>query len=321
MLYLGEPDLRALGIDWDATIGVIEDAVRCLDRGDFAQPIKPYLRYRDLTNRIIAMPAFVGGRFNKAGLKWIASFPANIHQGIPRAHSILVLNDADTGAPVAIINTALLSVIRTASVTGLMLRAFDEVRPLRRVKVGITGFGPIGQYHLRMAAAVLGDRIDEVRIFDTRAVSPEIDFMDPARVSVVKSWAEAYDDADVFMTCTVSAAAYIDRRPKPGSLQLNVSLRDYKTDVFDWVKGAMIVDDWEEVCREKTDIEVFHDERGLMKADTASIVDVVCRGKIADYPAEQPVMFNPMGMGVFDIATAAHFVERALATGVGTKLA
>jgi ornithine cyclodeaminase len=320
MLYLGEHDLRTLGVDWNATIRVIEDAVRCLDAGDFAQPIKPYLRYRDLTNRIIAMPAFVGGAVNHAGLKWIASFPANIHKGIPRAHSVLVLNDADTGAPVAIINTALLSVIRTASVTGLMIRAFDAVRPLSRVKVGITGFGPIGQYHLRMAAAVLGDRIDAVRIYDTRPVTPEIDFMDAAKVSIVPRWEDAYDDADVFMTCTVSAAAYIDRRPKPASLQLNVSLRDYKPEVFDGVKGAMIVDDWDEVCREKTDIEVFHQEKGLQKADTVSIADVVCHDAMKRWPSDQPVMFNPMGMGVFDIATAVHFVRAAEAKGVGTRL-
>jgi len=320
MLYLSEHDIRALGIDWTATIGVIEDAVRCLDAGDFAQPIKPYLRYRDPANRIIAMPAFVGGRFDVAGLKWIASFPGNVDKGMPRAHSILVLNDAGTGAPVAVVNTALLSVIRTASVSGLVLRAFDEARPRGGVTLGITGFGPIGQHHLRMAAAVLGPRLREARIYDVREVRAGVDFMDPARVRVVKSWQEAYDDADVFMTCTVSPAPYVDRRPKAGSLQLNVSLRDYTTAVFGWVKGAIVVDDWDEVCREKTDIEIFHQEMGLAKADTASIADVVCRARIAGYPAAQAVMFNPMGMGVFDVATAAHYVEQARARGVGTAL-
>ena len=96
MLYICERDILAIGIDWDETVSVIEHAVRCLERGDYAQPIKPYLRYRDLTNRIIAMPAFVGGDVNAAGLKWIASFPRNIDRQIPRAHSVVVLNDADT---------------------------------------------------------------------------------------------------------------------------------------------------------------------------------------------------------------------------------
>jgi 2,3-diaminopropionate biosynthesis protein SbnB len=320
MLYLDERDIRAIGVDWHETVRVIEEAVRCLASGDFAQPIKPYLRYRDKQNRIIAMPAFVGGPFDVAGLKWIASFPGNIDRGVPRAHSILVLNDAGTGAPVAIVNTALLSIIRTASVSGLVLRAFDEARPRGAVKLGMTGFGPIGQNHLRMCAALLGPRLERVSIYDTRAVAPAIDFMDPARVTVAKSWQEAYDDADVFITCTVSPAPYIDRRPKPGSLQLNVSLRDYTPAVFDWVKGGIIVDDWEEVCREGTDIEVLHREKGLQQADTRSIVDVVVGGAVAAVPAERPVMFNPMGMGVFDIATAAYYVKKAREKKIGTEL-
>jgi ornithine cyclodeaminase len=268
------------------------------------------------------MPAFLGGPFNVAGLKWIASFPDNIRRGVPRAHSVLVLNDADTGAPVAIINTALLSVIRTASVTGLMLKKFDEIRRRSDVTVGITGYGPIGQSHLRMAAALLGERLARVRIHDVRPVTPELGFMDPAKVSVVDTWQEAYDDADVFITCTVSPAAYIDRRPKAGSLQLNVSLRDYKPEVFDWVKDALIVDDWDEVCREKTDIEVFHQEKGLQREGTISLVEAVCHGKLEGLPAGQPIMFNPMGMGVFDVATAAYYVQLAGAgdSGVGTKL-
>jgi ornithine cyclodeaminase len=320
MLYLDERDIRAIGVDWRETVDVIEQAVRCLAADDFAQPIKPYLRYRDKRNRIIAMPAFVGGPFDVAGLKWIASFPGNIDRGIPRAHSILVLNDAGTGAPIAIVNTALLSIIRTASVTGLVLRAFDAVRPLRAVKLGMTGFGPIGQNHLRMCAALLGPRLERVSIYDVREVSPAIDFMDASRVSVVKSWQEAYDDADVFITCTVSPAPYIDRRPKPGSLQLNVSLRDYTPAVYDWVKGGIVVDDWEEVCRESTDIEVLHREKGLRKEDTRSIVDVVAGGALSAVPADRPVMFNPMGMGVFDIATAAYYVKKAREEKIGTLL-
>jgi 2,3-diaminopropionate biosynthesis protein SbnB len=320
MLYLDERDIRAIGVDWHETVGVIEEAVRCLASGDFAQPIKPYLRYRDPQNRIIAMPAFVGGPFDVAGLKWVASFPGNIDHGVPRAHSVVVLNDAGTGAPVAIVNTALLSIIRTASVSGLVLRAFDAARPRGAVKLGMTGFGPIGQDHLRMCAALLGPRLERATIYDTRAVAPVIDFMDPARVTVAKSWQEAYDDADVFITCTVSPAPYIDRRPKPGSLQLNVSLRDYTPAVFDWMKGGILVDDWEEVCRESTDIEALHREKGLQQADTRSIVDVVVGGAVAAVPADRPVMFNPMGMAVFDIATAAYYVKKAREQRVGTEL-
>jgi N-[(2S)-2-amino-2-carboxyethyl]-L-glutamate dehydrogenase len=61
MLYLNQSDIENIGIDWVSITKVIESTVRRLGENDFAQPIKPYLRYQDLKNRIIAMPAYVGG--------------------------------------------------------------------------------------------------------------------------------------------------------------------------------------------------------------------------------------------------------------------
>jgi ornithine cyclodeaminase len=309
MLYLNEHDLRAIGVDWESAIEVIRRAVACLSADDFAQPIKPYLRYRDERNRLIAMPAFVGGAFNAAGLKWIASFPGNVDRGLPRAHSVVVLNDAETGAPTAIINTALLSVIRTVAVSGLMMKAFDAARPLRDFKLGVTGFGPIGRHHVEMAFAVFGDRLREVCVYDVRAPALAAGEARAGRVRVAERWEQAYADADVFITCTVSPRRYIDRPPRPGSLQLNVSLRDYDLAVFDHVRHGIVVDDWDEVCREATDIELFHRARGLDRDGVKTLADVVLGDAMRAYPAPQPIMFNPRGMGEFDIAMAAHYTS------------
>lgn len=315
MLILNENDIHDLGIDWHKSISVIEQAVNCLKSKDFSQPIKPYLRYREPKNRIIAMPAFLGGDVNMAGIKWIASFPDNIHKGIPRAHSVVILNNADTGEPMSMINTPILSVIRTAAVSGLILDYYQKTRNLSGLKIGITGFGPIGRYHLDMCLALLGDKINTVQIYDLRPID-DSDLPEDDRVQTVSSWEEAYEDADIFITCTVSKAAYIDRAPKPGSLHLNVSLRDYKTDVYDWFKEAMIVDDWEEVCREKTDIEMMHLEKGLQEENTESIINVVVDNCLQAYAPETPLMFNPMGMAVFDIALGAHYYNLSQATPV-----
>lgn len=320
MLYLNEKDLMKIGWAWDETIDSIEKAVHCLNKKDFVQPIKPYLRYRDLTNRIIALIAFVGGEIDLAGIKWIASFPNNINKGMARAHSVVILNHADTGAPVSIINTALLSIVRTASVSGLMIRYFLKTRPMKKVNLAIIGWGPIGQYHYKMCSEVLKDRIQNIFLYDLREIDPDtITGPYKDKTIVTKNWQDAYRDTDIFITCTVSKAPYIDEKPKPGSLQLNCSLRDYKVDILDHTK-AIIVDDWEEVCREKTDIEIMHLERGLQEEDTKSIVDVVCNNCMGGYPEEEIVMFNPMGMAVFDIATGRYYLDKAKAMGIGLEL-
>ena len=320
MLYLNEKDLLKIGFHWNETIDVIEQAVHCLDKKDFVQPIKPYLRYRDLTNRIIALIAFVGGKINLAGIKWIASFPANIDHGLPRAHSVVILNEADTGVPVATINTALLSIVRTASVSGLMIRHFLKARPQTKANVAIMGWGPIGRHHYQMVVDLMKDKIGKISLFDIRGIDPKT-ITGPAKdkTVVVQSWQEAYDDADIFITCTVSKAPYVDRKPKAASLQLNCSLRDYKTSILDHTK-AIIVDDWEEVCREKTDIEMMHKERGLKKEDTKDIADVVCHNAMASYKKDEPIMFNPMGMAVFDVATGRYYLDKAKALKIGLEL-
>lgn len=309
MRIQNEQDLLEIGTNWDETISAIEDAVRCLAQNDFSQPIKPYLRYRNPKNRIIAMPAFVGGNINMAGIKWIASFPENIDQGIPRAHSVVILNDADTGQPLGTIDTPLLSVIRTTSVSGLVLKCFNKARKPESIKVGMTGFGPIGQYHAKMCLALFGDIVDTMKVYDIRPIDPAL--IEDDRIEIVSSWEEAYVDADVFMTCTVSDAPYIDMKPKPGSLHLNVSLRDYMVDVYDWFKDAMYVDDWEEVNREKTDIEMMHIHKGLEEKDTFSIVDIVVGDGFDRHTRDTPIMFNPMGMAVFDIAVGSYYYHAA----------
>jgi len=314
MLILHEEEILGPGIEWDKTIAVIEEAVKCLQEKDFAQPVKPYLRYGDLRNRIIAMPAFVGGDINMAGIKWIASFPGNIEKGIPRAHSVVVLNKADTGEPLAIICTPLLSIIRTASVSGLVISRFEKTRDRKGLKIGIIGFGPIGRHHLKMCLALLKDRISIVVVHDIRPVDLSAFAEYAGMLKVVEKWEDAYLDADILITCTVSSEPYIDKQPKPGSLHLNVSLRDYKTEVYPWFNHAVIVDDWDEVCRERTDIERMHLEAGLQKEDTHSIIDVICGDQMDKYDPEQPVLFNPMGMAVFDVAIGT-FYYNALANG------
>lgn len=319
--YLSDKNVKDIRLNWKENVAVIGAAVQCIKEKEIAQPIKPYLRYGDPKNRIIAMPAFIGGDIKKSGIKWIASFPDNIEKGIQRAHSVIVVNEAETGRPLSVINSGSISAIRTASVSGFMIDKYLELnRKESGLTLGIIGFGPIGQYHLDMCMELLEGKLDKVLLYDLKGVSSDLI---PAaikdKVVVVNSWEEAYLTADIFITCTVSKDRYIDKQPKEGSLHLNVSLRDYKTDVFNWFEKAMIVDDWEEVCRENTDIEAFHLTNGLKEDGVKSIQDVL-DNQLATLPKDQPIMFNPMGMAVFDMAIANHYLHLSEKSNTGVVL-
>ncbi|MGE7890632.1 2,3-diaminopropionate biosynthesis protein SbnB [Bacillus cereus] len=321
MLYLSESDCKQMSIDWNETIDVIEQSVYCIEKEDYAQPIKPYLRYGNSENRIIAMPAFVGKPFNQSGIKWISSFPKNLSKDIPRAHSTIILNNTETGQPVSVINGAFLSIIRTASVSGLLIKKYIEARNKSNIKIGIVGFGPIGKNHLKMCKNVLGDRLDKVYLYDIRGIDKQdLDSFNDMDIAISNSWEDVYLNSDIFLTCTVSKDRYINKQAQPGSLLLNVSLRDYQPDAIDINKDLIIVDDWDEVARENTDIEKLKDIKGLKQEDCKTLVDVVRHNCLEEYESTKTVMFNPMGMSIFDIAISSHYYNKAIEEGIGVVL-
>lgn len=319
MIYLNEKNLQAIGIDWNQLIDRISETVSVLSDNNYSQPIKPYLRYNNPVNRIIAMPAYIGGKDAAAGIKWIASFPDNIHHGLQRAHAVSILNEVDTGVPLCIINTNLISAIRTAAVSATIVHHFLKNRKgQEKINVGIVGFGPIGQLHQQMITSLLGNRLGTCFIYDKKEVPATLKAQMPDNVTFESS-ANFFGQVDIFITCTVSSDRYIKEVPKKGSLHLNVSLRDYLPEFIQYV-DCLIVDDWKEVCRENTDIEVMYKQDLITQENTHTIQDVVCRDILSGLDKESVIMFNPMGMAVFDIAVGAYYYRQALEQKQGTIL-
>ncbi|NSL87211.1 2,3-diaminopropionate biosynthesis protein SbnB [Chitinophaga sp. Mgbs1] len=319
MYYLDSSHIASLPLDWPALTTTIRHAAAAVSNGTYVQPLKPYLRFGDPVNRIIAMPAYIGEGFDVAGIKWIASFPNNIKKGILRANSVTILNEAATGVPFCIINSPLVSGIRTAAVSGLILEEVTRYRsPEKRFRVGITGFGPIGRLHLQMVDALLGERVTAYDIYDVNGVETDsIPTHLKEKVTVCNNYETAFNDADIFITATVATKRYITGKPVQGSLQLNVSLRDYDSSIRQHI-NRMLVDNWEEVCRENTDIHCMHEAGLLQQEDTLDLADIFGGNRLADLRPDETVMFNPMGMAIFDMAIAHYFYHyaREMKTGI-----
>lgn len=139
-LYLSEPDMIRAGVtDMPACVDAMEEMFALLYRGDYrmagannnshgaivmfpdASPF-PDMPLSTVDRRFMAMPAYLGGSFRTAGMKWYGSNVENRDKGLPRSILTFVLNDADTGAPLAFMSANLLSAYRTGAVPGVGAR-------------------------------------------------------------------------------------------------------------------------------------------------------------------------------------------------------
>ena len=317
MKYLDEKTITSIKRNWHDIIKVIEDTIILLEKKNYSQPIKPYLRYGAKDNRIIAMPAYIGGENKTAGIKWIASFPSNIKKGIKRAHATVILNNADTGEPYCIINTGVISAIRTAAVSGALFKRYIDNTSKTKVNVGIIGFGPIGRTHLDMVMSLGEDKMETIFIYDLNEISlNDIPSNIVKKIKIISSWEEIFDVADVLITCTVSSGRYITKEGRKGTLHLNVSLRDYCPEFMKTV-DVMIVDNWEEICRENTDIEFMHLNHNLNKEDVFELSSSKFEVSEVD---NKVIMFNPMGMAIFDMAISNYYYEYSKKENIGIDL-
>ena len=127
-------------------VELVEATYRLHSAGDSVNPPSYFLRFPDRpSSRIIALPASIGGHVRVDGLKWISSFPENVAAGIPRASAVLILNDHDTGYPIACLESSIISATRTAASAALAADRLGQGRP-RPTRVGFFGVGLIARY-------------------------------------------------------------------------------------------------------------------------------------------------------------------------------
>src|SRR5260370_38467023 len=150
----------------DECIEIARDAYLAHARGQTVNPDSYFLRFPGKPDcRIIALPAFLGNGCGVAGLKWIASYPANIQRGFPRASAVLVLNNYEIGYPFAILESSIISAARTAA--SATLAAYWLSGQSRRAhSLGIVGAGFIARYVYDFLINS-GWTIDDVRLYDT----------------------------------------------------------------------------------------------------------------------------------------------------------
>ena len=302
-----------------AVLDTVRAAYEMHARGESVLPHSVFLRLPGAGgNRIIALPAQLGGEAPVVGMKWIASFPRNIDRGIARASAVIVLNDPETGRPFALLEGSTISATRTAASAALASQLMTQTGAA--TCLGVVGCGRINFELLRFLRTVhpdLGSLIlydvapDRTEVFAAKCVRnwPDLTLGRAGSIAELASRVRLLAFATTASTPHVCDASLLQL----GSLILHISLRDLAPQVI--LACDNVVDDADHVCRENTSVHLAEMRSGGRAFIRCTIGDIVMGKAQARNVADGVTVFSPFGLGILDLTVAKLVLDLARSAG------
>ena len=310
--YLSRADVEAVGLSGTEVIEILEGAFRAKRTGDVEMPPKIGVHPRD-DAFIHAMPAYLSDS-DAVGLKWVAGYPGNQMLGVPYLHGLVVLSDAASGRPVAVMDATWITEVRTAAASMLGIRALAD-GPVE--SVGIVGCGRQGHIHLELAGRVLPG-LRRAALYDIHRDRAEaLGAAHPAlAVEVASAPEEVGSGAHVVISCAPiirNPARPLRRAHLPDAsvacaVDFDATLsEDLFTDA-----GMFVVDDLPQYR--------YYRQQGYFAGyppEAAELADVLAD----EAPRPRGLrVFVPLGIALEDVAVAAEVNRRATDAGLGREL-
>ncbi len=360
-LYLSEEDMIAAGVkDMGKCVEAMEEMFKLMKVGNYRMggangnshgsmvmfPEKspfPEMPVDGPDRRFMAMPAYLGGKFDMAGMKWYGSNVANKEKGLPRSILMLTLNDKDTGAPVAYMSANILSAYRTGAVPGVGFKYFAKEDA---DTIGIVGPGVMSKTALAAAIAVRPS-LKNVKV-KGRGKASLNKFINQAKedypelnIYAVDTIEEAVRDSDIVSVSTSSPTGDPSLYPyiaeewiKPGAIIESTAALRFDDDFIinrarTVTDNIMLYEAWEEEMKPNAyhtvPIPAVHVEdliaEGKMQPDQIDDLGDVLLGNIPVHRKEgEIVIYSVGGMPTEDVAWGTIVYRNALEKGIGTKL-
>lgn len=305
-------------------IEVVRAAYETHAAGKSSLPHSTFLRFPDdPLDRIIALPAYLGGDFGGAGIKWVSSFPGNLEKGFDRASAVIILNSVTTGRPYAILEASTISAKRTAASAALAARSLHTDRNAK--SVAVIGCGLIN-FEIQRFLLTVFPSIRTLYLYDLKE-DRAVQFRQACRrafdqiaVEVVTDLKELLGASNLVSIATTAIQPYIGDLSAlaSGSTVLHISLRDLMPEVI--LGSDNVVDDADHVCRAQTSVHLAEQLTGTREFIRCSLADVTSGAAPARRDADSITVFSPFGLGVLDIAVSNLAYASAIKLNQGTLI-
>lgn len=294
LLVLSEHDVTDL-LTMAECISVMEDALSALARGEVHNPLRQAIRAPGAPGLLGLMPAWRAGEKAYYGLKEVCVFPENPKRGLDTHLGAVILHDGSTGEPLAVINAAAVTAIRTAAVSAVAtkLLAREDAKVLTILGTGV-------QAKSHREAIPLVRPIEEIRMVG-RGGNAE----------------EAVRGADVIVTATNSREPILRREWLSPGVHINAVGSSIaaarELDGATVAAASLFVDRRESTINESGDylfavVEGSIEGPSHIKAELGEILTGAAEGRKS---ADETTLFKSLGLAIEDLAAAAFLFDKA----------
>ncbi|MDA8124573.1 MAG: ornithine cyclodeaminase family protein [Deltaproteobacteria bacterium] len=299
----------------------VERAFRAYGLGQTGMPPKSYLYFPQGDLR--SMPAYIFGEgFNIAGVKCVNVHPQNGAAHLPTVMAVIILNDPQTGFPLALMDGTYVTALRTGAAGAL------AAKYLSREDAAVAGFVGCGaQARAQLSCLLEVRRIRKIKLWQFAG--------DRAGAQAFRQWAETtYQletlvsprldrvtlESDIVVTTTPSRVPLVNRvspgthinaigADAPGKQEINPEILK---------KAKVVVDDWAQASH-SGEINVPVNRKQLAKRNVhAELGDIVVGRKKGRIAEREITLFDATGLAIQDISCAS-VVYNALKDKRGIK--
>jgi len=294
-----------------------------LSTGQADVPLRVALRMDRHNGVTFFMPAYLAAS-DQMAVKIVSVFADNPARGLPLIHALVVVVDATTGEPAAVMDGTYLTALRTGAASGA---ATDLLARQDACTVAVFGAGAQGRTQLEAVCAVRPIR--EAWIYDLEperaaAYAAEMGQRLSLSVKVGASPSEAVRQADVICTATTSSTpVFDDTDVQPGTHINGVGaytpqMQEIPTETV--LRAKVVIDHREASLAEAGDLLVPL-RQGLMTEDHiyAELGEIAAGLKAGRSSPEEITIFKSVGVAVQDVAAAGAVLEAARSMGLGAE--
>jgi ornithine cyclodeaminase/alanine dehydrogenase-like protein (mu-crystallin family) len=317
VLYLSRQDVETVNLPMSDIIDALDQMFKEKGAGQVEMPPKPGIHTRP--NAFIhAMPAYIPS-LESAGLKWVAGYPDNQQKGLPYISGLLVLNDPDTGVPLAVMDCTWITAKRTGAATAV---AAKYLARKDSSSVGIVACGVQGRSNLEALSCLF--EIKRVKAYDlhpdiaeryARDMSAELHI----EIEPVSDLAKAVKNLDIVVT-----SGPILKHPQPAIEPGWLASGSFASPVdFDSFWQGAALHEIDKLATDDLAQMAYYRREGYFQ-DTpepyADLGEIVAGKKPGRQSAGERTMSMNLGLALDDMATAIRVYHSAKEQGIGTKL-